>query len=189
MVLLSIVASAILGLSIAGESRGQTVPAPPTLSVPAKAMDALVVRFEHEMIKAAMSMPAEKYSFTPASLNIVGAKFVKVRTFADEVKHVAQANYAISGNIEGMDLTLKMNAIDALKDKNEILAALEASFAEVHKAIALITVANENDSIDDVGVAPNQTKESEAAWVAVHGYDHYGQMVEYLRLSGIVPGT
>ena len=179
----------MLGLTMAGEAQEKTAPVPETLSAPARAVDALVVKFEHEMTRAAMAMPAEKYSFTPASLNIAGAKFIKVRTFADEVKHVAQSNYATSSNIDGTDPTLEMNAINALRNKDEILRALAASFAEVHKAIRTITVANQNDPVDDGGVAPNQTKESEAAWVAVHGYDHYGQMVEYLRMNGIVPGS
>ena len=80
-----------------------------------------------------------------------------------------------------------VTAIGKLRSKDEILAALAGSFLAVHHAIATITQANANDVIDDSGVGPNQTKESEAAWVAVHGYDHYGQMVEYLRMNGITP--
>ena len=153
---------------------------------PGKAVDALVSRFESDMTKASTLMPAGDYDFTPSSLSIPGANFFKVRSFADQVKHVAQANYAIAGNISGSDPVGEIEAIAKLKGKDEILAGLARSFVAVHRAISTITIANENTPIDDAGVGPNQTKGSEAAWVAVHGYDHYGQMVEYLRLKGIV---
>ena len=154
---------------------------------PAKAVDALVDRLEHEITSAAQAMPAEKYNFTPASLSIPGADFVKVRSFADQVKHLAQANYSIAGNIVGKDPVADVNAIGRLKSKNDIINALAGSFLAVHRAIATITRENDNNLIDDSGVGPNQTRESEAAWAAVHGYDHYGQMVEYLRMNGITP--
>ncbi len=118
---------------------------------------------------------------------VLGANFVKVRSFADQVKHVAQANYLIAANVAGTSEAIDVAAISKLKSKSEILTALAASFLAVHQAIATTTLTNENDVIDDTGVAPNQTRESEAAWVAVHGYDHYGQLVEYLRLNGLTP--
>ena len=154
---------------------------------PAKSVDSLVTRLEGEMTRVATKMPANKYGFTPASLDIAGSNFVKVRTFGEQLTHMAQANYSIAANIMGTEPQVDLKAIGALKSKDEILAALAASFAAVHKAIATITPANENEFIDDSGVGPDQTKMSEAAWVAVHGYDHYGQMVEYLRMNGITP--
>ncbi len=154
---------------------------------PAKAIEDMIVTFESEMTSAARAMPADRYSFSPATLNIRGAQFTKVRTFAAEVTHVAQANYAIASNISGKEPQADLEAIGQLRTKEQILAALAASFAEVHKAIATITIQNENDFVDDIGVGPNQSKISEAAWVAVHGFDHYGQIVEYLRMNGIVP--
>ena len=181
---------AVLGMAMAGGLQGQTAKTAEPVNanqVPAKAVDALVNRFEREMMSVAKAMPADKYGFTPVSLKIPGAKFERVRTFADEVTHVTQANYSIAANIVGTEPTADLKAIGLLKDKDQILAALSDSFAAVHKAIATITPANENEAVDDIGVGPNQTKESEAAWVAVHGYDHYGQMVEYLRMNGIVP--
>ena len=154
---------------------------------PAKAVDELVSRFEREFTSVVKTMPADKYDFTPTSLNVPGANFTKVRSFGDQVKHVAQANYAIAANVAGTPEAVDDAAISKLKTKDEILAALAASFLAVHQAIATITLANANDVIDDSGVAASQTRESEAAWVAVHGYDHYGQLVEYLRLNGLTP--
>ena len=131
-------------------------------------------------------MPPDKYGFSPATLPLPAGKFTGVRSFADQVKHVAQANYAIAANIMGTEPSVDLKTIGSLDKKDAILAALEGSFAAVHAAIATITPANQNDTVDDIGVAPHVTKATEAAWVAVHGYDHYGQMVEYLRMNGIV---
>jgi uncharacterized damage-inducible protein DinB len=155
--------------------------------LPAKAVEDLIMTFEEEITNAAQAMPADHYSFSPAALHIPGSEFTKVRTFADEVTHVAQANYAIASNIVGKFPEVDLREVGALKTKQEILNALAASFIAVHKAVATITVENQNDFVDDIGVGPNQSKISEATWVAVHGFDHYGQMVEYLRMNGIVP--
>ncbi len=166
---------------------GAQAPAAISQGSPRKAVDALVFRFEREFVSVAKTMPADKYDFSPASLALPGANFVKVRSFADQVKHVTQANYAIAALIAGAPEAVDVAAIGKLKTKDEILAALAASFLAVHQSIATITPANQNDVVDDNGVAPDQTRESEAAWVAVHGYDHYGQLVEYLRLNGLTP--
>ena len=154
---------------------------------PSQAVDGLVSRFEREFTSAASLMPADKYDFTPATLMVPGADFIKVRSFADQVRHVAQANYSIAANVGGTPEVVDVVAIGKLKTKAEVLVALANSFVAVHQAIKTITLANQNDLIDDAGVAPNQTRVSEAAWVAVHGYDHYGQLIEYLRLNGFAP--
>jgi uncharacterized damage-inducible protein DinB len=183
--MLSFLAFCIIGIAAAS---AQASPPTSKQGDPAKAVQALVDRLDREFTNIAKAMPADKYDFTPTSLSIRGADFVKVRSFADQVKHVAQANYSIAANVASTgEPTAEIAAIGKLKNKDEILAALQASFARMHRAIATITPANANDVIDDIGVGPNQTRESEAVWCAVHGYDHYGQMVEYLRMNGIVP--
>jgi hypothetical protein len=154
---------------------------------PSRAVDELISRFEREFTGAAYLMPAARYDFTPASLMVPGANFVGVRSFADQVRHVAQANYSVAANVAGSAEAVDVTSIGRLRTKPEILVALAASFLAVHKAVATITAGNQDDLIEDSGVAPNQTRLSEAAWVAVHGYDHYGQLVEYLRLNGFAP--
>lgn len=153
---------------------------------PATAIDDLITHYQGDMMKAARAMPPGKYGFTPATLPLPEGKFTGVRSFADQVKHVTQANYAIAANVLGTEPAVDLKRIGTLENKDAILAALEASFVAVHQAIATITPANQNDAVDDIGVAPHVTRATEAAWAAVHGYDHYGQMVEYLRMNGIV---
>ena len=172
-----------LSLASAGTAYPQPIKAPE----PAKAVEDLVGRFEGEITSAARAMPADKYNFSPASLNIPGANFSKVRTFSGELTHVAISNYLTAANILGKDPTVDIKAISALQKKDDILAALAGSFQAVHQAIATITPANQGEFVDDAGVGAHITKETEAAWVAVHGFDHYGQIVEYLRMNGIAP--
>ena len=86
---------------------------------PSQAVDQLVSRFEREFTSAASLMPADRYQFTPASLVVPGANFIQVRSFADQVKHVAQANYSIAANVAGTPEAVDVAAISKLKMKSE----------------------------------------------------------------------
>ena len=133
-------------------------------------------------------MPAEKYDFAPSAAAFAPgspATFDKVRTFAEQVKHVAQANYYFYMTATGLKPDVGVKAIGSLKTKDEIVAALEGSFAFGHKALATITAANAFESI--MGADGLHTRVTVADFAVAHGFDHYGQMVEYLRMNGIVP--
>ena len=151
---------------------------------PAKAMDTLLNIFEGEVVPAAKAMPADKYNFAPGSGAMPGAKFDGVRTFAGEITHLASANYYFFGTASGMKPDVDVKAISELKTKEEIVAALEKSFVFAHKAVAMLTTANAFEPVDVDG---HQTRITAEAFGVAHGYDHYGQMVEYLRMNGIVP--
>ena len=152
---------------------------------PAQALDELLTPLEKECVGVAKAMPADKYNFSPASLKIPGAKFDGVRTFAEEVTHLAQANYYFYGAVSGMKPDVDTRSIGALKTKEEIVSALEASFVFAHKAIATLTGDNVLGTIKPVD--DMHSRASLASFGVAHGYDHYGQMVEYLRMNGIVP--
>ena len=161
-----------------------TMQAQDTKVEPAKAMDTMIGILESEMVPAAKAMPAEKYNFAPSSSAMPGAKFDGVRTFAAEVKHVAQANYFMFGTASGLKPDVDVKAIGALTSKDEIVAALEKSFVFAHKTAAMLTTANAFEAVEVDG---HQTRVTGEAFGVAHGYDHYGQMVEYLRMNGIVP--
>ena len=152
---------------------------------PAKAIDPLLTNVEGEFMSAAKAMPAEKYDFSPKSLAIPTSKFEDVRTFADQVKHVAEANYYFYESVSGLKPDVDVKAIGSLKKKDEIVSVAAKSFAFAHRAIATITVVNAWLPIKDVDGF--NTRVSVATFGVAHGFDHYGQMVEYLRLNGIVP--
>jgi hypothetical protein len=171
-------AAAQMGEAPAGPPVGTTVE-------PAKAIDPLIGLWEYEFVGVAKVMPAEKYDFKPASNVPAGAKFDGVRSFAEQVKHVTQANYYFYGAASGLKPEVDLKSIGALKTKAEIVAALEASFVFVHKAAATLTTENSFKAIK--AVDGMSTPFVLMAFGPAHGYDHYGQMVEYLRMNGIVP--
>ena len=164
---------------------GEPPPGPPvgTIVEPSKAIDPLVSLWEYQFMGVAKAMPADKYDFKPASAG--GAKFDGVRSFAEQVKHVAQANYYFYASASGLKPDVDMKAITGLKTKAEIVAALEGSFAFAHKAVATLTTENSFKAIK--GADGFYTPLGLMAFGPAHGFDHYGQMVEYLRMNGIVP--
>jgi len=166
---------------------GSSAPAikPGTVMEPSKSFDASLSAFEDEMMGLAKAMPAEKYSFAPsAALFVPGqaTKYDGVRSFGAMVAHVAQANYFYANALSGLKPDTDVRAISELKDKDKIVAALATSFAFAHKAIGTLTAANAFESVRGA-----QTRASLAGGIVAHGFDHYGQLVEYLRMNGIVP--
>jgi hypothetical protein len=174
------------------QMRAQVRGAPPSPSVgtkenPAKAADGLLSLVESEVVGAAHAMPADKYTFAPAqSIFAAGQKtqFDTVRTFVAQVTHLAEANYFFFG-WSGIKPDRDVKAIGSITTKDEAVAALEASFVYAHKAIATITADNAFVAVKPVDGFSTRT--TIAAFAAAHAYDHYGQMVEYLRMNGMVP--
>ncbi len=159
--------------------------APGTLVDPARTFDAMLRGFEEELTSAAKAMPADKYGFAPAASQFASTQkteFNGVRTFAGQVTHIAEANYFYAGVIGGQKATVDVDAIGKLQDKDKILAALNDSFVFAHKAFANMTAKNAFESVKEA-----QTRASVAGGLVAHGFDHYGQMVIYLRMNGIVP--
>jgi hypothetical protein len=74
-----------------------------------------------------------------------------------------------------------------MKTKTEILSYLKASFTYVHKAIQTINEKNLVEPIKSPFGEGWVTRLGLGTSVTAHGFDHYGQMVEYLRMNGIVP--
>ena len=160
-------------------------PAVGTPADPAKDIDGMFKLFEGEFMGAAKAMPADKYDFAPKTSMIAGSKYDGVRTFAAQITHVIEANYSFYSRVGGLKPDLDMKAIEGMTKKDEIVAALAASFAFAHKAIATITAANAFVTIK--GADGMNTRTSLATFGVAHGYDHYGQLVEYLRMNGIIP--
>jgi uncharacterized damage-inducible protein DinB len=147
---------------------------------PAQVYGNLLNLMEKEFVSAAEAMPDDKYDFAPASTM---GDFKGVRTFGEQVKHVAEANYYFFGgsNFTEADMKVKSDAIGKLKTKAEIVQALKDSFTQAHTYVDSITP--ENAFV----MTANGTRAGMAAFGLAHFMDHYGQMVEYLRMNGIVP--
>jgi hypothetical protein len=192
---------AILSLSIGAFAQGGTKPAAPAASPAPQAqaspaapatfasvVDRQVSQYEKNVVEAAEAMPADKFDFTPASLNIPNAAYKDVRTFATLVKHTATANYRLWTNVTGEQMPANIkgpNGPDELKTKDEIIKFLKDSFAVGHRAAQTITAQNAFEEISWFrGTAPRLFVASAAV---IHAADEYGQMIEYLRMNGIVP--
>ena len=178
-----------LCLTLAGPAAalGQGMPMPqkpftPQPVAPADSLNALLSVMESEVVGAAEAMPAEKYDFAPSTT--IGL-YTGVRTFAQQVKHLTEANYAFFRGF-GVPGAVDMKSIEALTTKDDIVDALKKSYAYAHAAVSTITPDNAFLSVP----GPPQwkpTRASMAAFCMAHSMDHYGQMVEYLRMNGIVP--
>ena len=175
-----------------GAPAGSSAPQAQTTQQPAPsvsgAIDQQITIVERNLVSAAEAMPEDKYNFTPASLNIKGAAYGDVRTFAQLIKHTATANYRFWSLISGdkiPDNIKGTNGPDELKTKAEIVQFLKDSFAVGHRAAKALTAENMLEEVSMFGrKAP---KLFVASFTAIHVADEYGQVVEYLRMNGITP--
>jgi hypothetical protein len=156
-----------------------------TIVEPAKSFDAMLTGFEKEFVPLAEAMPAEKFDFAPSAANFVagqGTEYTGVSTFRAMVLHVASANYFYGSAVSGMKADVDVKGLADIKGKEKAIEALKASFVFAHKAMATLTEKNAFESVHGA-----QTRASLAGGLVAHGFDHYGQLVEYLRMNGIVP--
>jgi uncharacterized damage-inducible protein DinB len=156
-----------------------------TIIEPGKSLDGLLKSYEEEIMGAVNAMPADKFSFAPSPAIFKadqGVKYETVRTFGAMVAHIAQANYYFFSTLGGAKPDVDMKAIGSMTSKEDTVKALAGSFAYAHKQLATLTAANAFASVKD-----DMTKTSMAAFGIAHMCDHYGQLVEYLRMNGIVP--
>src|SRR4029077_19079048 len=158
-------------------------PSAPTI---ASALNQEISCVEKQIVDVAEAMPEDKYNFSPETLNIPGADYKGVRTFAVQVKHVATSNYFIWSPLSGDKLPEGLkdgNGPENLKTKADIIRFLKDSFAFGHKAAATLTT-------DNMLQAPEHSKSTRlhlATFGVAHAFNNYGRMVEYLRMNGIVP--
>jgi hypothetical protein len=177
------------GQRIRGAAAASTPPgqqsqqSPPTI---ASTVDREISAVERQIVEIAEAMPEDKFNFSPESLNIPGSEYKGVRAFAVQVKHVASSNYFIWSPLTGDKVPENIkdgNGPADLKSKADIIKFLKDSFALGHKAAATLTPEN---MLQTAGNSKS-TRLHLAEFGVAHAYDHYGQMVEYLRMNGIVP--
>jgi uncharacterized damage-inducible protein DinB len=160
------------------------MPSPPPAKTPGDALVAIISIGQKEFTDAADAMPEDKYSFAPTN-----GEFKGVRTFAQQVKHVAAVNYIFGSSILGEKPPVDVggeNGPDSVKTKAEIMKFLNDSFVYLKKALGSITDKNQLDQVTVFGEM-KMARASVGAFSTAHPFDHYGQMVEYLRMNGIIP--
>jgi uncharacterized damage-inducible protein DinB len=148
-------------------------------------LDRSVSNFEHEFIPAAEAMPEDKFGFAPTE-----GEFKGVRTFAQQIKHVAAVNYELAAAI--MEQKPPVDIGDesgpaSIVNKADVLKYLKDSFEYVHKAVATINESNVTGTVKSPFGEGSVSRLGLVMSVPAHGFDHYGQMVVYLRMNGIIP--
>jgi uncharacterized damage-inducible protein DinB len=145
----------------------------------------LATLVESVVVPVAEAMPEDRYSFAPTN-----GQFKGVRTFAQQLKHLATVNFemgsAILSEKAPVDVT-EENGPDGLKGKSEIISYVKDSFTYLRGALSSINEKNATDEIQSPMQPGKVTKLQLATLCLWHAFDHYGQMIEYLRMNGIVP--
>jgi hypothetical protein len=155
----------------------------PTL---AQIYDRNLAGVEGELVPLAEAMPADRYNFAPTA-----GEFKDVRTFRQQVKHIAAVNYMIAAALLAqkppVDLGAGENGPDSITGKEQAVAFLKDSFAYLHKAMLTITTANQAAIIQSPFGKNQSARVAIALTAAGHCFDHYGQLVVYARMNGVVP--
>lgn len=158
----------------------------PRLDATATVLDAWIANTEQHVVPAAEAMPEEKYDFAPSPA--IGL-FADVRTFGQQVKHLAANNYAMAARVAGRTPDPDManeTGPDSVRTRTQIIAYLRGSFAALHRAAATIDGANAAAPVRSSS-SWQRTRLAFVLDAIAHSFDHYGQMVEYLRMNDIVP--
>lgn len=130
---------------------------------------------KNDVVKAAAKMPEENYSFKPTP---------EVRSFGQIVGHVADAQYLFCS--AAMGETNPAPGIEKSKTaKADLVSALNAAFAYCDKAFNVMTDAHAADMVKFFG--GNQPKLAILAFDSAHNMEHYGNLVTYMRMKGLVP--
>ncbi len=140
---------------------------------------------EREVIAVVETMPVSKFGFAPTE----GA-FTDARTFGVQARHIAFCLNEVATALlaEPMLPHADQEGPRNLTSKEDIVTYLKDAFAHAHRAIGTLTNENLLEQIRDPYVETLRTTRLDAATIFLsHTWDHYGQMVEYLRMNHLVP--
>jgi uncharacterized damage-inducible protein DinB len=138
---------------------------------------------EREVLQVAEAMPEDKYGFAPTN-----GEFKGVRTFAQQLKHIAAFGYILCSAIKQEKPPADTNGDagpETIRSKAEIAKYVRDSFAYCRQAFNTI---DEKNALERIGGADGATTRlALATFAASHPFDHYGQLVVYLRMNGKIP--
>lgn len=145
-------------------------------------------KIESDILTSAAAMPEDKFYFTPEDLHIPNSDFKGVRTFAGQIMHLATDNILIWSAITGDPIRADIQDVNGpagIRTKADVIKYLKSSFDEGRKAISMVTEKNAMNTIEFRG--RNLSRLDLAFYALTHANEHYGQIVVYLRMCGIVP--
>jgi uncharacterized damage-inducible protein DinB len=152
----------------------------------ARIYDGELKMIESEFVPLVEAMPPDKFNFAPKNGDFSG-----VRTFSQQATHVAAVIYAVSASVLGEKNPTEMgqseNGPASLKNKDEVVKYVKDAFAYGHKAMLSLSSENLTTMVKSA-FGNNETPRASMASASVwHSFDHYGQMVVYARMNGVVP--
>ena len=177
--------SAVMALGAKAQMLPPTpTPSPtPTVSL---ILDMDVRMAQGDVMRLAEAMPPEKYDFAPTQ-----GEFKGVRTFSQQISHIAATNYMVASAALGEENPFPPGADEngppSIKGKTAVVKFLSDSFAYAHKAAATLTEANATEMMPSPFGGGKMPRLAILTTVTWHTFDHYGQMVVYARMNGIVP--
>ena len=135
-------------------------------------------RMGRDVVDVAEAMPAEKYNFKATP---------EVRSFAEQLLHIAGSNYLYVDQAKGQKTGPEDLSSEKYKSKDDIVKVLRESYQAGAAVIGQATDAQMSESVKTP--FGNAMISRYGFWSAQirHGAEHYGQLVVYLRLNGIVP--
>ena len=150
-------------------------------------LQSLLKLAENLVVSTVDAMPADKFGFTPTD-----GEFKGVRTFGQMVKHLSATNDILAAAALGEEPPRDAGdevGPETVRTKPEILNYLKESFAHLSKAVEAVGAANV--PVNTSPISPLKKSEVTRSALIVeslfHAADHYGQLVEYLRMNGVVP--
>jgi len=139
---------------------------------------------QQEIVTLADAMPADRYDFSPTS-----GEFKDVRTFGEQVKHIATMIYMTSAIVleekSPYGPGTNDNGPDDVRTKDQIVQYFKASLVYAKRAMGSLTEKNHLDPIKTYFGSQLRTEVAEG--MIYHSFNHYGQMVVYARMNGLVP--
>ncbi len=151
-----------------------------------KMFDQQLVGVEKELVPLVQAMPADQMSFAPTA----GA-FKGVRTFRDQAMHVGAVLYMVSAGILGEKMPAVAGTDESgpanITSQADVVKYLNGAFAYAHRALNSLTAQNLTSMVKSPFGNDQTTRGALAIESLSHTMDHYGQMVEYARMKGIIP--
>ena len=162
--------------ALLGQEKSQAAAAPP--ANPITASEKGIYSFlSNAVIAAAQKMPEENYSFKPTAA---------VRSFGQLVGHVADASYMFCSQASGEANPMK-NIEKTKTSKADLVAAVKDAVAYCNQAFDSMTDAKGSQMTKFMNF--DLAKITLLSLNTAHTDEHYGNMVTYLRIKGIVPPT
>jgi uncharacterized damage-inducible protein DinB len=152
-----------------------------------KMLDGPIGSAESEIVRLVEAMPANQFSFAPTQ-----GEFKTVRSFGLQARHIATVVWEVTAasnqekppvDIAGKD----ENGPESLRTKEQIVKYMKDAFAYAHKSFSTLTAETAAQAVKSPFGDGMVARGSLASIVAWHSFDHYGQMVVYARMNGVVP--